>query len=194
MAAEFRLPVADKPDSQDICFIPAGNYREFVERRLTKRVPGVVRASDGSVLGRHDGVHGFTVGQRKGLPIAGGNGRPVYVTKINAHTGDVTVGHAEDLLQTELYASGVNWVSGEPPRGPVRAQARIRYNGSEDDATVTPLGEWAKITFERPMRAVTPGQAVVFFDGETVLGGGLIELEAPAGVERPLASLVVSRP
>jgi tRNA-specific 2-thiouridylase len=188
LAAQFGLPVADKPDSQDICFIPAGNYREFVERRLTSRMPGVIRTADGAVLGEHNGVHGFTIGQRKGLPVTG-TGKPVFVTRINATNGEVTVGHAQDLMQTELYASGVSWISGVEPDGPVRAEARIRYNGREELATVIPAGEWAKIIFDRPMRAVTPGQAVVFFDGDEVLGGGLIELEAPVDISEPEEAL-----
>ncbi len=135
LAREFGLPVADKPDSQDICFIPAGNYREFIEKRLNDRVPGTLRTSDGTVLGTHEGVHGFTIGQRKGLPINGGTGRPIFVTHINAATGDITVGDAKDLLKTELWASGINWISGVPPTAPMRCEARIRYNGKNSAAT-----------------------------------------------------------
>lgn len=183
LAVKFGLPVADKPDSQDICFIPAGNYKQFVESRLKKPMPGVIRTSDGTVLGEHDGVHGFTIGQRKGLPTNGGTGKPVFVTRINAANGEVTVGQAQELMQTELYASGVSWIAGAVPERPVRAEARIRYNGRQEPATVIPSGDWAKIIFDQPMRAVTPGQAVVFFDGDEALGGGLIESSAPANVE-----------
>ncbi len=179
LAVKFGLPVADKPDSQDICFIPAGNYKEFVEKRLETRVPGVLRDSSGTVLGKHDGVHGFTIGQRKGLPINGGTGRPVFVTHINAATGDITVGDAKDLLKTKLWASGVNWISGTAPAGPVRCEARIRYNGKNASATVTPRDDWAEIEFDEPVRAITPGQAAVFFDSGEVLGGGLIEPAPP---------------
>ena len=180
LAAKFGLPMADKPDSQDICFIPSGNYKEFVEGRLKERVPGILRKSDGTVLGKHDGVHQFTIGQRKGLPIPGGTGRPVFVTHINAATGDITVGDATELLKDELWASGVTWVSGSEPTGELRVQARIRYNGKNASATVTPHGEWARLRFDEPVRAITPGQAVVFFDGSEVLGGGLIEPAPPA--------------
>jgi tRNA-specific 2-thiouridylase len=180
MAARFGLPVADKPDSQDICFIPSGNYKEFVEGRMKQRVPGILRRSDGTVLGKHDGVHQFTIGQRKGLPIPGGTGRPIFVTHINSATGDVTVGDATELLKDELWASGVTWVSGSEPAGSVRVQARIRYNGKNATATVTPHGDWAQLRFDEPVRAITPGQAVVFFDGSEVLGGGLIEPAPPA--------------
>lgn len=181
LAARFKLPVADKPDSQDICFIPSGNYKEFVEKRMSKRQPGVLRTSEGTVLGTHDGVHGFTIGQRKGLPIPGGTGRPVFVTHINAATGDVTVGDATELLKTELWASGVNWLAGAAPAAPIRAETRVRYNGQNTAASVTPCGDWAKIAFDAPVRAITPGQAAVFFDGDEVIGGGLIEPAPPAG-------------
>ena len=180
MAARFGLPVADKPDSQDICFIPSGNYKEFVAERMKQRVPGILRKSDGTVLGKHDGVHQFTIGQRKGLPIPGGTGRPVFVTHINAATGDITVGDATELLKDELWASGITWISGSEPAGSVRVQARIRYNGKNASAMVTPHGDWAQLRFDEPVRAITPGQAVVFFDGDEVLGGGLIEPAPPS--------------
>lgn len=180
LAAKFGLPVADKPDSQDICFIPAGNYKEFVEKRLETRMPGVLRDSHGAVLGQHNGVHEFTIGQRKGLPLNGGTGRPVFVTHINAATGEITVGDAKDLLKKKLWASGVNWISGNAPEGPVRCEARIRYNGKNATATVTPHGDWAEIEFDEPVRAITPGQAAVLFAGAEVLGGGLIEPAPPA--------------
>ena len=129
----------------------------------------------------------FTVGQRKRLPLPGGSGRPVYVTEINASTGVVTVGHAEDLMKRELFASGVNWVSGVPPTRPVEADVRIRYNGRDATARVTPVGDWAKIEFDEPVRAITPGQAVVFYRGDEVLGGGIIELSAPVSNSLPAA-------
>lgn len=192
LAVKFGLPVADKPDSQDICFIPAGNYKEFVDKRLNTRVPGVVRTSGGEILGQHDGVHGFTIGQRKGLPINGGTGRPVFVTHINAATGDITVGDAKDLLKTELWASGVNWISGDRPSGNVRCEARIRYNGRNAAATVTAHGDWAKIEFDDPVRAITPGQAAVFYSGDEVLGGGLIEPAPPVFEDSPTRTLSIA--
>ncbi len=192
LAAEFGLPVADKPDSQDICFIPAGNYREFVEKRLESRMPGVLRTSDGAVLGTHDGVHAFTIGQRKGLPINGGTGRPVFVTHINAATGEITVGDARDLLKTQLWASGINWISGTAPNGSIRCEARIRYNGQNSAATVTPHGDWAEIEFDEPVRAITPGQAAVFYDGDEVLGGGMIEPAPPAEFARQDSIIVTA--
>ncbi len=195
LALKFGLPVADKPDSQDICFIPAGNYKEFVDQRLETRKPGAVRDSNGTVLGSHDGVHGFTIGQRKGLPISGGTGRPVFVTHINAATGDITVGDAKDLLKTRLWVSGVNWVAGAAPKGPVNCEARIRYNGNNAAATVTPHGDWAEIEFEQPVRAITPGQAAVFFSEGEVLGGGLIEPAPPSelAISERLSEAVAAR-
>ncbi len=176
LAADASLPVADKPDSQDICFIPAGSYKEFVELRLESKMPGDVVDGQGRVLGRHDGIHKFTVGQRRGLPNAGGAGRPLFVTGIDAGTGTVRVGPAEDLAQRELTASAVNWISGDRPTAPVRVTASIRYRGREESALVTPIaGNRALITFDAPQRAVTPGQAVVFYRGVDVLGGGVIE-------------------
>ena len=176
LAADAGLPVADKPDSQDICFIPAGNYKEFVEPRLESRTPGDVVDAQGRVLGAHDGIHNFTVGQRRGLPLNGGSNRPLFVTGIDAATGTVTVGPAEELAQKELTASGVNWISGDTPSAPVRVTASVRYRGREQDALVTPLSaDRAVIEFDAPQRAVTPGQAVVFYNDVEVLGGGIIE-------------------
>jgi len=174
------LGVADKPDSQDICFIPDGDYRSFVEAKLTRTSPGDVVDLDGKVLRRHDGVHAFTIGQRRGLGLPGGDGAPLFVTSINPSTATVTVGPASALLKTTLYASAVNWVVARP-EAPIEVTARIRYRGRDDAARVVPLaGGAARIEFESPQRAVTPGQAVVFYRCDEVLGGGIIELEAPS--------------
>ena len=173
------LPVADKPDSQDICFIQTGTYREFVEERLEEPKPGVVVDVDGNVLAEHDGIHQFTIGQRKGLPMMGGTKRPIYVTSINSKSGKVTVGSVEGLLRDEVYASAVNWIGGSPPVG-TKITAKIRYRSPEEPASVEMLSEEvAKVTFSEPMRACTPGQAIVFYDDDRVLGGGFIELESP---------------
>ena len=126
------------------------------------------------MLGRHDGVHRFTIGQRKGLGLA--SGVPLYVVNIDADAAAVTVGPREDLERTTLTAARVNWMSGETPPGPVRAAARIRYRHREAAATITPLGDdRAAVVFDEPQSAVTPGQAVVFYDGDVVLGGGWID-------------------
>ena len=179
IAQEAGLLVADKPDSQDICFIPSGDYKAFVEPRLSVRTPGVIVDSDGAVLAKHDGVHRFTVGQRKGLPLPGGSPRPIFVTDIDADDGRVTVGYAEELMRHRLSAGGVTWVSGAAPPDGTHIEARIRYHGADIPAVVHADGDEAVVEFESPQRAITPGQAVVFYDGDRVLGGGLIDRALP---------------
>ncbi len=179
MAAEAGLPVADKPDSQEICFIPDGDYRKFVGDRARPR-PGDIVDMAGKTLGRHPGIHFFTVGQRRGLGLDGNTGHPMYVVRIDPETNEVVLGPEERLSRTDLWASRVNFMAGSPPAGPVPVTAKIRYNGSGAMATVTPRGEWAEVSFAEPQRAVTPGQAVVFYDGDELVGGGIIELEPPS--------------
>ena len=188
IATEAGLPVADKADSQDICFIPSGDYKAFVEPRLTVKTPGIIVDSDGAELAKHDGVHRFTVGQRKGLPLPGGSPRPIFVTDINADNGRVTVGYAEQLMRHRLAAGGITWISGSAPAAGVRVEARIRYHGADIPAIVRPDGDDAVVEFESPQRAITPGQAVVFYDGDTVLGGGMIESALPELVREPAAT------
>ena len=182
IAAESGLLVADKPDSQEICFIPSNNYREFVAERVKPR-PGNLVNLRGDILGTHPGIQFFTIGQRRGLGLTGSTRRPLYVTRIDSDSNEVTLGNSEDLLRTGLWASGVNYVSGDPPEDMTSVTAKIRYKGSESSAAVTPLQDgWAQIKFHEPQRAVTPGQAVVFYDADRILGGGYIELEAPAPI------------
>jgi len=180
LAREASLPVADKPDSQEICFIPDGDYRSFVGERSTPKAGDIVDGG-GSVLGRHPGVQFFTVGQRRGLGLPGNTGQPMYVTRIDPETGRVTIGSEKDLYRQDLWASRVNVISGDAPSGPVPVTAKIRYKASESAATVTLQGDWAEVRFEEPQRAVTPGQAVVFYNGEELVAGGVIELEPPPG-------------
>jgi tRNA-specific 2-thiouridylase len=172
-ARRLGLAVADKHDSQEICFVAAGEHPEFVGRRA--EVPGgVIRDRDGLVLGRHDGVHRFTIGQRKGLGISAGV--PLYVVDIDADSAEVTVGPREALERGMLTASRVNWIAGDTPAGPIRAHARIRHRHKEALAAITPLGDdRAEVVFDEPQSAITPGQAVVFYDGDCVLGGGWID-------------------
>ena len=179
LAAEAGLPVADKPDSQEICFIPDGDYRTFVAERHKPR-PGKLVDTSGTVLGQHPGIHFFTVGQRRGLGLNGNTGTPRYVVRIDAETNKVVLGREEKLYRSVFWASGVSYTAGEPPEGPIEVNAKIRYKASESAATVVPHVGWAEVRFEEPQRAVTPGQAVVFYDGEEVLGGGMIELNPPA--------------
>ncbi len=186
IARENGLAVADKPDSQDICFVPDGDYREFIEPRLEKTTPGKLIGPDGEIHGEHDGIHNFTIGQRRGLGLNGGGKRPLFVSQIDPESGTVILGPAESLLQTELWASNTTWVSGEPPAAGTRVAAKIRYKSPEAPATLWPISGGLRIEFEQPQRAITPGQAVVFFDGDEVLGGGTIEIPN-VGANAPMA-------
>ena len=179
MAAEAGLVVADKPDSQEICFIPDGDLRKFLGDRV-RSAQGEFVDEKGAVLGIHPGIQYFTIGQRRGLGLQGNTGSPVYVVDIDPETDRVTLGPNESLFRTDFWASRVNFLSGEPPRGPLEITAKIRYKASESPATLIARGDQAELRFREPQRAITPGQAVVFYDGEEVLGGGTIELEAPA--------------
>ena len=168
------IPVADKPDSQEICFVPDGNYAAVVERRLPGDVSGTIVDLAGAVVGRHEGVHRFTVGQRKGLGVA--LGEPAYVVKLDARRRLVTVGPRSALERDSLTASRVNWIAGATPGGPLRVTAQIRHRHTPAEATVTPLGDdRVGVEFDLAQSAITPGQAVVFFDRDEVLGGGWID-------------------
>ena len=168
------LAVADKPDSHEICFVADGDYAAFVERRPGEPPrPGAVKDTAGRVLGRHGGVHRFTVGQRKGLGLAS----PVrlYVTALEAESATVTVGPREALERTALTASRVNWISAPPAAGQ-RVAAQIRHRHAEAPARVWPLDDArTRLEFDTPQAAVAPGQAVVLYDGDEVLGGGWID-------------------
>ena len=179
IAEEADLLVANKPDSQDICFIPNNNYREFVAERVRPR-PGNLVNVEGEVLGAHPGIQFFTIGQRRGLGLNGNTQRPLYVTRIDAESNEVVLGNSEDLFRSSLWASKVNYISGDAPADMTGVTAKIRYKASEAQASVIPLeNNWAEIRFDEPQRAVTPGQAVVFYSGERILGGGYIELDDP---------------
>ncbi len=173
-AARLGLLVADKPDSHEICFVPDGDAAGFVERTLdTAPREGAIVDSGGRVLGRHAGVHRFTVGQRKGLGIS--TGAPMYVLKLEPATADVVVGSREELGGRDLTADSVNWIVGAPPGEPRRITARIRHRHRDAPATVTPDGlDRALVHFDEPQVAIAPGQAVVFYDGQDVVGGGWI--------------------
>ena len=174
IARDHGLRVADKDDSQEICFVPNNNYAVVVERGAPNAVrPGEVVDQQGKVLGRHEGVHHFTIGQRKGLRLS--THRPLYVVALDAPAARVTVGEREALERTTLTASGVNWIAGAPPDGEIRATAQIRYRHAAAGARIRPLESGrAAVAFDAPQAAITPGQAVVFYDGEEVLGGGWI--------------------
>jgi tRNA-specific 2-thiouridylase len=170
------LHVADKPDSQEICFVPDGDYASFVERRAgeSARREGTIRDVSGTRLGAHRGVHHFTVGQRKGLGLA--TGAPLYVIELQADTQTVVVGPRSALERTAVHVADVNWIAGAPPASPVRASVQIRHKHRAAPATVTPAGTTgAEVLFEAPQAAVSPGQAAVFYDDDVVLGGGWID-------------------
>jgi tRNA-specific 2-thiouridylase len=179
LAAERELPVAGKPESQEICFVPDGDYAAFVERNAPAAADrsGPIVDVGGSLLGEHDGVHRFTVGQRKGLGLT--SRRPLYVLKVEPETRTIVVGEREQLEAPGLLGRDVNWVSIAPPCHPIRATVKIRYRASEAAATVTPLPKQrVRVEFDAAQRAVTPGQAAVFYDGEVCLGGAWIESPA----------------
>lgn len=174
LAKRFGLPVAEKPDSQEICFVEDGDYGSLVERYTGKAPePGEFTDLSGRVLGTHRGIHRYTVGQRKGLGIA--LGRPVYVVRIEPDSNRVVLGDYRDLDRMELEADDLNFIAFERPEGPLEIEAKIRYNSPAVPARLEPLGDSrARVVFRDPVQAVTPGQAVVFYQRDEVLGGGRI--------------------
>jgi tRNA-specific 2-thiouridylase len=177
------LPVAEKPESQEICFVPSGDYVRFIEAYRAESggasqcdsddASGELVTTAGQVLGRHDGVHHFTVGQRKGLGVAAG--RPLYVLEIDPASRRVVVGDDSDLRRDSCQLRDVNWIATEPPAGPVEALVRIRYRHQPAAAMIEPHGAaGARVRFRVPQRAITPGQAAVFYSEDLVLGGGWI--------------------
>ncbi|MBI2884855.1 MAG: tRNA 2-thiouridine(34) synthase MnmA [Candidatus Omnitrophica bacterium] len=177
-AREFGLVTAEKPDSQDICFVRDGNKTGFLHKALGAGEPGPIVDTSGRLLGQHRGVLGYTIGQREGLGIA--SGAPLYVVAIDRAGNRLVVGSAADLLSSHCSLERMNWVSIEPPAGPVRAIVKIRSRHPGAWATIHPRGGAAGLVeFDEPQPAVTPGQAAVCYDGDLVLGGGWITPEAP---------------
>jgi tRNA-uridine 2-sulfurtransferase len=179
IARRLAVPVAEKPESQEICFVPSGNYVRFIEGYLREQGRGLsdnsgeIVSLSGQVLGRHDGLRHYTVGQRRGLGFAAG--RPLYVAQIDRANNRLVVGDDADLRRTVCEVRDVNWIPFELPLAPVQAKVRIRNRHEPADAEIEPLGETsARATFREPQRAITPGQAAVFYSGEQVLGGGWI--------------------
>ena len=181
LAGSLGLAVAVKPDSQEICFVPNGDYAAFMNAYLKEtgvepaRTEGEIVSQDGRVLGRHEGVHHFTVGQRKGLGISAP--APLYVIATDPQTQRVTVGSNEGLLRDRCLVKDINWVSIPAPQSTRRAQVKIRNKHTPAGAALEPAGgsDRVQLVFDEPQRAVTPGQGAVFYDGDLVLGGGWIE-------------------
>ena len=179
LARRHRLGLAEKPDSQEICFVPGGDYKRFIDAYLAEQgealpeAAGDLVTTSGEVLGEHAGVQKFTVGQRKGLGVA--TGTPLYVLQIHSDSRRVVVGGDQELYSRTLLARDLNWISVEALTEPMRVQAKIRHRHEPAAATVEPAGEGeARVTFDQPQRAITPGQAAVFYDGDLVVGGGWI--------------------
>lgn len=175
MARQHGLPVADRAESQDLCFTANGDYRQFLRREATEAIrPGPIVDRSGRVLGQHKGLPFYTIGQRRGLGIAAPE--PLYVLEIDAVRNALVVGRATELGRTELTARGVSYISGETPPEPLRVTAKIRYKARESPALLTPLsGDGAALRFDEPLRDITPGQGAVFYQGEELIGGGTIE-------------------
>jgi tRNA-specific 2-thiouridylase len=174
IAEKYGLPTASRKDSQDLCFLAGEDYRNFLQRNAAALlIPGQIVTRDGISLGEHNGLANYTIGQRKGLGVA--SPVPLYVLGKNAITNTLVVGTQEELGSGELIARDVNWLSGEVPVEPFRAEVKIRYTAKEASAWVTPLeGGQAKVRFDSPQRDITAGQAAVFFQEDVMLGGGII--------------------
>lgn len=194
IAADAGLPTAYKPESQEICFIPDGNYARFIERYLEEDTrelpvlngvsggknieaslpePGEIVTTAGEVVGTHQGIHRYTVGQRKGLGISAAD--PLYVVEVDARNNRVVVGGRDDLLKSEMVVRRVNWIAFDELTEPVRAAVKIRSRAEEAPAVLSRQDDGSVlVTFDEPQRAVTPGQAAVFYDGDIVVGGGWI--------------------
>jgi tRNA-specific 2-thiouridylase len=185
LARKHSLAIAEKPDSQEICFVPGGDYKRFLEAYLTEQgnassgmstatIAGEMVTTDGKVIGEHTGVHNFTVGQRKGLGVA--TGSPLYVIQIKNDTREVLVGKDEDLYSRTLLAHRVNLISTGELCGPMKVSVKIRHRHQPAAATIEPAGpDKLRVRFDEPQRALTPGQAAVFYDRDVVVGGGWIE-------------------
>ena len=174
IATEFGLSVADKPDSQDLCLVEShGSMRDFLNKYISEKEGEIVDLS-GKVLGKHQGIHHYTIGQRKGLGIAAAD--PLYVVKLDPVLNRVIVGDRESAGSLDCSVTRLNWVSMTEPTAPIRCEVQVRYRSSPVVVSVIPLeGDRVKLVFDEPQFGITPGQAAVFYDGEMLLGGGIIE-------------------
>ncbi|WP_026651092.1 tRNA 2-thiouridine(34) synthase MnmA [Butyrivibrio proteoclasticus] len=175
IAESNEFVTSHKSESQDICFVPDGDYAAMIKRYRNKDYPkGDFVDKDGNVLGKHDGIIGYTIGQRRGLGIPAD--RRLYVTKLDVPNNRVILADNEDLFTTDFVVRDFHWITGEVPQGDIRCSAKIRYKHKEQPATVKALeGGRASVSFDEPQRAITPGQSCVLYDGDIVLGGGIIE-------------------
>jgi tRNA-specific 2-thiouridylase len=173
LAHDMGLAVANKPESQDICFVPFKRYTEFIELYAPEVLqPGPIVTTDGQLVGEHRGVALHTIGQRRGLGVA--TGQPLFVTELQPETNTVVVGGPDQLLKTTCELDEVNWIDGQRPPGPRRAMAKARYRAAEVPCTISTSAAGLRVDFDAPHKAITPGQALVLYDGEYVLGGGTI--------------------
>jgi tRNA-specific 2-thiouridylase len=188
IARRLAVPVAEKPESQEICFVPSGSYVQFIESYIQERgsasrgagdgttklgEAGEIVSTSGEVIGHHNGLHNYTVGQRRGLGFAVGH--PIFVVALDRANNRLIVGEDGDLRRSICEVRDVNWIPFAAPNAPVRAKVRIRNRHEPAEAEITPLSEnTARVSFAEPQRAITPGQAAVFYRGEIVLGGGWI--------------------
>ena len=177
LAHKFNLPVAARADSQDLCFVGHGDYRDFLRRNAPQVIrPGEIVTRSGKIVGEHQGMAFYTIGQRRGLGIA--SGQPLYVLEKDTVCNRLVVGPREQLGQDELITGRVNWISGQPPQNPTRVSVKIRYKSREVEGLVTPREDGGvHVQFDKNLRDITPGQAAVFYDDEICLGGGIIERE-----------------
>ncbi len=179
-ARRSELAVAEKSESQEICFVPDGDYAGFIDRYLANedqadRLPGAgeIVSTNGELIGRHAGIHRYTIGQRRGIGIS--SAQPLYVTAIDSENNRIVVGSPEELARDEFTAAGVNWIAFENPTATVRAEVRVRYRHTAAPAEINPLPDQrVRVKFAQPQRAITPGQATVFYRGDEVVGGGWI--------------------
>ncbi len=174
IAEKHGLPTASRKDSQDLCFLAGDDYRNFLQRNAAEMLkPGEIVTRDGETIGSHDGLANYTIGQRKGLGVA--SPVPLYVITKDAVLNTLVVGTQEQLGSAELIARDVNWISGEAPREPFRAEVKIRYTAKEAEAWVAPMeGDQTQVRFDAPQRDITAGQAAVFYQSDVVIGGGII--------------------
>jgi len=176
LAAASGFVNAAKPDSQDICFVPDGNYAKVIELHTGRRYPAgdYIDMRSGKAIGKHKGIIHYTIGQHKRLGIP--TDEPLYVCRIDTESNEIYLGRNADLMSREFTASGFNWISGEAPAEEFRASAKVRYRQKDQPATVIPVGkDKVRVIFDEPQRAITPGQAAVLYDGDIVLGGGTID-------------------